>query len=435
MTGNCQGFFVERICVWQTKFEQFRIRLGVYCPQKQKVGSIMELPKNLVQMGKPDKTHKIFIEDYVISYIKKWNRRSDGRAMGLALYGRKETEGGQKYYFLYGGAHIDGLEKRGPYLSQADKEAIAQKGREHFGEYEFLAWCTVKEELPDSLFVATQGKGIEVNGYACFYEKNESMLNYMLYIEEREFPKEEVEESNATKVKPSRGDWNTESYRNALTFKAQTEETKEKQKKESSEKEKASAQPPKKPIRHMSGLKTAAAAMFVSLCILGVTTVNSPEKVAKLKNTADYLIKELTSKQLPDKPGEVNKDDRSEKDATAEKEATIISIPVQGPAVTEDVTQAGPDLGNTTAKTDVSQGNEQKNITANEPPKDEPVKEQPVVSDQMAEPIAYTVKKGETLNGICLSRYGSISKVSEVCRLNNIKNADSIEEGQIILLP
>ena len=395
----------------------------------------MELPKNLVQMGKPDKTHKIFIEDYVISYIKKWNRRSDGRAMGLALYGRKETEGGQKYYFLYGGAHIDGLEKRGPYLSQADKEAIAQKGREHFGEYEFLAWCTVKEELPDSLFVATQGKGIEVNGYTCFYEKNESMLNYMLYIEEKEFPKEEPEDNSTVSVKPSRGDWNTESYRSALAFKAQTEETKESRKKETSGKETTSKQTQNKPIRHMSGLKTAAAAMFISLCILGVTTVNSPEKIAKLKNTAGYLMEELTSKKLPDKPGEANQEAESVKGAVAEKEATIISIPVQGPAVTEDVTQAGPNPEGTPAKPEVSQENEQESTTANEQSAEEPVNEQPVISEQVAEPVAYTVKKGETLNGICLSRYGSILKVPEVCRLNNIKNADSIEEGQIILLP
>ena len=47
----------------------------------------MELPKNLIQMGKPDRTHKIFVEDYIISYIKEWNRESDGQPAGIALYG------------------------------------------------------------------------------------------------------------------------------------------------------------------------------------------------------------------------------------------------------------------------------------------------------------------------------------------------------------
>lgn len=62
----------------------------------------MELPKNIVQMGKPDKTHKIFVEDYVVSYIKQLNRSCDGRAVGLALYGRFYEEDECRYYFLYG---------------------------------------------------------------------------------------------------------------------------------------------------------------------------------------------------------------------------------------------------------------------------------------------------------------------------------------------
>lgn len=32
----------------------------------------------------------------------------------------------------------------------------------------------------------TRGKAIEVNGYSCFFEKNECMLNFMLEMDERE---------------------------------------------------------------------------------------------------------------------------------------------------------------------------------------------------------------------------------------------------------
>ena len=44
----------------------------------------MELPKNIVQIGRPDKVHKIFVEDYVVSYIKQLNKACDGRAVGIA---------------------------------------------------------------------------------------------------------------------------------------------------------------------------------------------------------------------------------------------------------------------------------------------------------------------------------------------------------------
>jgi len=146
----------------------------------------MELPKNLIQMGKPDRIHKIFVEDYIISYIKEWNRESDGQPAGIALYGQAYKESNYKYYFMYGASRIEGLDRRGPYLSQSDREEINNVGSRYFEEYSFLGWCIVREELPETIFLDTRGKAIEVNGYACFFEKNESMLNFMLEMDERE---------------------------------------------------------------------------------------------------------------------------------------------------------------------------------------------------------------------------------------------------------
>ena len=145
----------------------------------------MELPKNLIQMGKPDRIHKIFVEDYIISYIKEWNRESDGQPAGIALYGQVYKESNYKYYFMYGASRIEGLDRRGPYLSQSDREEINNVGNRYFEEYSFLGWCIVREELPETIFLDTRGKAIVVNGYACFFEKNESMLNFMLEMDEK----------------------------------------------------------------------------------------------------------------------------------------------------------------------------------------------------------------------------------------------------------
>ena len=51
------------------------------------------------------------------------------------------------------------------------------------------------------------------------------------------------------------------------------------------------------------------------------------------------------------------------------------------------------------------------------------------------EPVSYTVKRGDTLIGICLAKYGSDKRVAEICSLNGISNPDDIKEGQKILLP
>lgn len=56
-----------------------------------------------------------------------------------------------------------------------------------------------------------------------------------------------------------------------------------------------------------------------------------------------------------------------------------------------------------------------------------------------AEPAAalasYTVRRGDTLIGICLRQYGSDARVAEICALNNISDPDDIKEGEKIFLP
>ena len=47
----------------------------------------------------------------------------------------------------------------------------------------------------------------------------------------------------------------------------------------------------------------------------------------------------------------------------------------------------------------------------------------------------YKIKKGDTLYEICMKRYGSISKLQDICSRNDIEDQDSIYYGQIIELP
>ena len=57
--------------------------------------------------------------------------------------------------------------------------------------------------------------------------------------------------------------------------------------------------------------------------------------------------------------------------------------------------------------------------------------EEPTVT----EPVSYTIRKGDTLIGICIRKYGSDERVAEICSLNHISNPDDIKEGAEILLP
>ncbi len=283
----------------------------------------MELPKNLIQMGKPDRIHKIFVEDYIISYIKEWNRESDGQPAGIALYGQAYKESNYKYYFMYGASRIEGLDRRGPYLSQSDREEINNVGSRYFEEYSFLGWCIVREELPETIFLDTRGKAIEVNGYACFFEKNESMLNFMLEMDEREKrcarqaennPENAVMDNTWADVSPAAQDGQPDGQTEATAFQGEyggnyrslplenriVATKKASDKNAASEKTAAYKEKNRQMIKHLQRMKMAAAAMFVVLCVIGITTINDSDKIEEMQVAARQVIADLSQQKIPD---------------------------------------------------------------------------------------------------------------------------------------
>lgn len=283
----------------------------------------MELPKNLIQMGKPDRIHKIFVEDYIISYIKEWNRESDGQPAGIALYGQAYKESNYKYYFMYGASRIEGLDRRGPYLSQSDREEINNVGSRYFEEYSFLGWCIVREELPETIFLDTRRKAIEVNGYACFFEKNESMLNFMLEMDEREKrcarqaennPESAVMDNAWADASPAaqdgQPDGQTETnafcgeyggnYRSLPLENRIAATKKASDKNAASEKTASYKEKNRQMIKHLERMKMAAAAMFVVLCVIGITTINDSDKIEEMQVAARQVIADLTQQKIPD---------------------------------------------------------------------------------------------------------------------------------------
>ncbi|MCH5270979.1 MAG: LysM peptidoglycan-binding domain-containing protein [Lachnospiraceae bacterium] len=404
----------------------------------------MELPKNIVQIGEPDKLHKIYVEDYVISYMKQLGRSQLSGSVGLALYGKHFEEGAVNYYFLYGAAKVEGLEHRGAYLSQVEKEEIEDIGKKYFEEYKFLAWCSVTEEPVEGFFVKVQGKGVEIKGYACFYEENESMLNYMLLTGAKEA--KEKKENTAEPAGRIRGNWTASAY---IKQAVKPQTAKEQTARQPSVKPEESGNEEKKPETQKPVLwrpeygKVAVAAACLVLLVLAVTTLNDAEKMEELQVAARQVIASMSEQKLPDEnevppidsvtSGNVLQGNTSsllEERENAGGDSSVTQNTGVNPSTTQNVTEPSE-----TAVADTPQPE----ASAQPEPSAEPSPEPPAVESDTASsstvPVTYTVKRGDTLNSICRERYGSLDKVAEICELNDIKNADSIQIGQTILLP
>ena len=437
----------------------------------------MELPKNLIQMGKPDRTHKIFVEDYIISYIKEWNRESDGQPAGIALYGQVYKESNYKYYFMYGASRIEGLDRRGPYLSQSDREEINNVGNRYFEEYTFLGWCIVREELPETIFLDTRGKAIEVNGYACFFEKNESMLNFMLEMDEREKrcarqaennPENAAMDNSWVDASPAAQDGQADGQTETTVFQGEyggnyrslplenriAAAKKASDKNAASEKTASYKKKNRQMIKHLERMKMAAAAMFTVLCVIGITTINDSDKIEEMQVAARQVIADLTQQKIPDA--------ENDNALTANGSAHTAGSATNGTGITG--TTAAATGGNTatandnatatnaTATSGTTTGNSADGMpwTDVTPPDAFPTGTTTgTITDTTTgtttgttgttqtatQPTSYTIMRGDTLNAICRRKYGDLGMVKQVCELNGIKNPNNIEVGQTILLP
>ena len=78
-------------------------------------------------------------------------------------------------------------------------------------------------------------------------------------------------------------------------------------------------------------------------------------------------------------------------------------------------------------------------MTEVQPEVSEVAEAEPVISDagsmENLGMMEYTIEPGDTLETICRRYYGDITRVEEICELNNIDNKDTILYGQTIILP
>ena len=411
------------------------------------------------------------------------------------MYGQVYKESNYKYYFMYGASRIEGLDRRGPYLSQSDREEINNVGSRYFEEYSFLGWCIVREELPETIFLDTRGKAIEVNGYACFFEKNESMLNFMLEMDEREKrcarqaennPENAVMDNAWADASPAAQDGQADGQAETTAFQGEysgnyrslplenriAAAKKSSDKNAASEKTASYKEKNRQMIKHLERLKMAAAAMFTVLCVIGITTINDSDKIEEMQVAARQVITDLSQQKIPDAENDnaltangsahtagsgdtaltggngtahtTGIDDGNTAGTatngsaltggnTATANGTTTGTNATGTSGTTTGTNATGTSGTTTGNS--ADGMPWQDVT---PPDAFPTGTTTGTTgttQTATQPTSYTIMRGDTLNAICRRKYGDLGMVKQVCELNGIKNPNNIEVGQTILLP
>lgn len=392
----------------------------------------MELPKNVTQIGEPDHSCKVYVEDYVISYIKQLNGHARDKEMAVGLYGIRKEEAGIKYLFFYGACRLNFLQRESRHLPQAVQQEAEEMRRKHFSQYTFLGYRMLNGEMVEGFHVFEQGVCRYIEGYAQFYEKNDTMLAFMLEDRKEEARPEEVDQEKYEEVKKRQEERRQQAEEQSGQAKLLQFSPRRPGVKRTTEKKSQYSNAGK----NLRNMKYAASAVFVLLLVVGISTMNDGEGMNNLQVAIRQMMDQMSTQQLPDtmevtnntaQAGSIVTEDKLTEALLQENAAAVqaagssdVNIPVVEPSVAPTVEPAIEPTPEPTPEPTVE-------------PTPEPTVEP--TPEPTVEPVSYTIRRGDTLIGICLSRYGSDDKVQEICNLNGITDPDDIKVGEKILLP
>ena len=373
-------------------------------------------PKNIKKIGEPKAYKKIFIEDFVHTYLLQLSTENEKCINAAVLLGKSERAGGQRHLYIKGALPVEHIsEKQGKYcFTEKMWGDIYQNCEKYFPEQEIMGWFLSKSGIlrentgvleethrtyfsgaekilfviepkeEKNVFWAFDGNRFAKQpGYYIFYEKNEWMREFLMEKNEQNFKgqeKPDVAVANFRKILKEKQEINVKRKKQAVSY----------------------------------GMKAAIAlVLFVGV----VTLKNQTDKIRTMEQQMSTFSDEETMQEtvsdelvVEELPGNVE-----------ENQEIIYELPV---AWEESVVEEPP-------------------VQEEVPTEEEIPAEEAVVKEEVQEPAVeeapvyqeYVVMAGDTLVKICREKYGTEEMISQVCALNDISDGDYIQEGEIILLP
>ena len=384
----------------------------------------LDLPKNVRQIGEPEDKRKIYIEDYVVTYLRKFAREEMLNSRGAILLGHSEWMDGIPYLFIKSAIALKGVNcgREGiPFTDEVWAE-IYGAIKEYFADQDILGWFLSMPGYPmdldarllkthvnyfggvdkilmieepvegeEDFFAYENGKLTRQRGYCIFYERNEAMQRYMVEMGDGEGVDENEEFDDRA----------TRTFRTLIQDKKDTSNQK----------------------RVMTFLYTASTFLVMVVLVIGITLINNYEKMEGLEMALSEISQSLEKQE--GQAGEIYVQGSTD--------------PELADAVTAENAQAAGEETASSPEEEAGQPEEQTEEQPEEQPEEEPEETQEAVSQSVEEiPDVYVVQKGDgefTLLSISRKIYGRDDKIREICSLNGIWDSNHILVGQKLLLP
>ncbi len=409
-----------------------------------------KLPKNVRQIGDGSADKKVYVEDYVMTFLEKIS--AEGKSGKAILLGKVRNLEGQTYIFADSALQVESFSP-----DSTAREELKKQAEKYFSDKQVIGWYQAAGESPfvmngkmveiferefgqenqvlivrdmeeeeNLFFLLEEGHTIQLPGYYIYYEKNTAMQEYMIAGSEGE----SVDEEEPVK------DDAIKRFRKIIK-----------------EKKKLPQMKVKLPA---TGRLVYAAGGFlvVTVLALGVTMVYNYDKMKEVERSLARLTSNVDSQSQYLDEGQqtaqvmLHIDEKMNVEETEQKtEMQTNAIESAGGVLDQQTGKVTgrPEGENTTGQTGDTM--EQQNGETGSQQSTETVQTMPetdgaALTENNSEVPAsapgrasYTVKVGDTLADISQMYYGNLEKVVEICTLNGIDDENTILPGQKILLP
>jgi len=424
----------------------------IYKDEKQEVNdgeTGWNLPKNIRQIGLAGENYRIYIEDYVYTFLHraaqaKCQQEEDSGILAVFL-GENRWQSGTGYTFIRGALLVDAGEITEEHIeiTQNMWQKIHEEQEKYFEGQEIVGWFLARQSLPmvvseligkvhrnqfggekilmlmdtaeqeEAFFRYENNFLVRQSGYYIYYEKNTQMQNYMLE------KNPEIQEESQETVQ----DDAVRAFRSLIQKKKkeEPEETEEK----------------------TSVFSYAATACIVlALAVVGVRFYRNYQVGQNIEGetrtaSAD-IMQETEITQIP--AASVQQvTPTSWAELTESPKITPTAEPTLIPTVTISAEEAQiykEESDTRKAKRRIQQKKQNEEESTGQDNSGQASSDQDSeTTSAMQTRGSYTIRPGDTLYQISIENYGTMDKVADICRANGISENEIIYPGQIIVLP
>ncbi|SEU02555.1 LysM peptidoglycan-binding domain-containing protein [Lacrimispora sphenoides] len=395
-----------------------------------------KLPKNIRQIGERDQIVKLYMEDYVNTYLKRLYPAGGQELRVGLLLGGMEFNDGTPYIFIDGALEMEDVTEAGGRVvfselswkrAYRNMEQLFPKrsiqgwflcGRpgddlspinywkqhiQYFGGPNRLMYLSNGADGDETVYITSEDGFYKLKGYSIYYERNQMMQDYM------------VLRKDVKRIETDTNDKVIEEFRKRM----------DEHKVEVTD-------------RHQTVGLLRGMCMAMSIVILagGIVMFNNYERMRSMESVIASAIPAKAEQILIGKKGTEKGGNGESKVIVEEAEGGVYpTTAVSKETMSETMPEQSQ--AETMAESKAAETMPQETPAATQAPTQAAT--QPAVQETEAAaentPRVHVVQEGETLYGICIAEYHTVNKLKEICELNGLDDENKIVAGQKLLLP